>query len=660
MGAAIIAQGWNRPFMLAFFRKAVGTIWGQAIFAIMLLGLVIGLYAGDPSLTGLNPFSASSIATVGGNPVTEPDLRRRVANSLDAARRQQPELDMAQFVASGGVEGTLGQIIDARVLTEFGRLHGLVANDRVVGSLINRIPAFKGPTGAFDPKTYQDVLARLKVSDADFRKDFRAEAIIDMLQVPTRGAVRLPASVAEPYASLLLEARKGQIATIPSDAFGALPQPSEAEVKAFYDRNRARYTLPERRVARYATFSRDRFVGKVAPNEADVARFYQANAATYAAKDTRGFSQIIIQNEADAQKAAAAIRGGKPVAEVAKSLGLTPLTIAPLERPAFERQTDAKVAAAAFAAPRGGVAELRKSGLGWHVVRVDSVSGQAEQTLDQARPGIVAQLTAQKIDEAAAAFVTQLDDEANNGATFDDLAKKYGLATIVTPAVTQTGIDPDQAAYKPAPEMGIIMRDAFKAEPDDDPVVATLGAGKNFALWKLDRVIAAAPRPLAQIRDQVAADARADVQAKAASQIANGIVAKIEKGVPIAQAVAEAGVRLPPLSPAGGRRVDIMQAGQRVPPPLALMFAMVAKKAKALAMPDNRGYFVVYLDSVQRGNAAGVPGLLDQTRSQLSRLAGDEYLQQFVSAAKAEVGVSRNDAAVAALRKALAGGGTSQ
>lgn len=645
--------------MLAFFRSAVSSIWGKLILGIILLAFIVTLYEGrSPFGTG-TILGGSSLASVGSAPISEQELRRRVQNQLDAARRQQPDLDMAQFVAAGGVESTLRQMIDARTLTEFGRRHGLVASDRLVGSLLNQIPAFKGPTGQFDQRTYEGVLARIKQSDVDFRNDFRSEAIINMLQIPARGAVRLPASVAEPYAALLLETRKGQIGTIPADAFRSLPKPTEAELKAFYDRNLARYTVPERRIVRYATFSRDRFKGTVAPTEAEVTRFFNANAATYAAKETRGFTQIIIQSQADAEKALAAAKGGKTLADLAKSLGLTPQAVAPLERAAFERQADAQVAAAAFAAPRGGFAELRKSGLGYHLIRVDTVAGKAAQTLDQMRPTIVAQLTEQKIDEAAAAFVAQVDDEATGGATLDDLVKKYSLTAVVTPPVTQTGNDPDQPSYKPAPEMGIVMRDAFKADTDDDPVVAQLGSGREFALWKLDKIVAAAPRPLPQIRDQVEGDARAEAMAKAAGTIANGIVSKIEKGMPIAQAMAGAGVALPPLSPAGGRRIDIVQANpDRVPPPLALMFSMGAKKAKALAMPDNRGYFVVYLDRIERGNVASVPGLLDQSRGELSRAAGDEYLEQFVAAAKAEVGVKRNEASVAAIRKALASGGS--
>jgi len=660
MGAATIAQGRNALSMLAFFRNAVGSIWGKVILGVVLVAFIVTLYEGGGGFGSAGFSGGSNLASVGSSPITEVDVRRRVGNQLEAARQQRPDLDMAQFIAGGGLDKTLDQMIDARTLTEFGRMQGLLASDRLVGSLLNQIPAFKGPTGQFDQKTYESVLLRLKISDAAFRDDFRAEAVINMLQIPVRGAVRLPAGVAQPYAELLLESRRGQIGTIPAEVFTALPAPTEADLATFYGRNTARYTVPERRIVRYATFNSDRFKGKVTPTDADVQRFFQNNAASFAAVDKRSFTQIIVQQQADAEKALAALRGGRPIADVAKSLGLSPLQVAPTDRDGFAKQTAPQVAAAAFAASNGGFAALQRSGLGFHVIRVDSVDVRPAKTIDQARPQIIAQLTEQKIAEATASFVAQLDSEASDGATFDELAKKYALTTVVTPAVTPTGNDPDQPGYKAAPEMAVIMRDAFKAEADDDPIVVQLGSPREHALWKLDRIVPAAARPLSAIRDQVMADARADAAAKAAGKIANAIVAKIDKGMPIAQAMAEAGVKLPPLSPAGARRIDIVQSQDRVPPPLALMFSMVAKRAKALAMPDNRGYFVVYLDSVERGNPASVPGLLDRSREELSKLAGDEYLQQFVAAARAEVGSTRNAIAVAALKKALASGGATQ
>ncbi len=646
--------------MLAFFRRAVASPWGAGVLGLVLIAFIVTLYEGRSPFGSINISGSSTVATVAGASIDEAELKRRIDNALKAAKQQRPDLDMAQFVSAGGLDQTLDQMIAARALSEFGQQRGLTASNKLIGSMLNQIPAFKSATGAFDENMYRSVLARAGISESDFRKQAADEAIINMLQIPVRGAVKLPAGVTAPYAALMLEARQGQIVTIPSEAFANLPAPTDAELATFYSRNAAKYTLPERRIVRYALFDRERFRAAVAPNDEEIARFYQQNAASYAASDKRGFTQLVIGSQVDAEKALAAVKSGQAIADVAKTLGLSPLKVAPTDEKAFARQTTPDVARAAFAAPKGGIAALVKSGLGFHIVKVDSAETKPAQTLAMARASIVAQLSEQKIDEAAATFVGKLDDEASRGATFDDLVKQYGLTTIVTPAVTAAGLAPDQPAYKPAPEMALILRDAFRTEPNEDPAVLPLGAAKSFALWKLDSVVAAAPRPLAAIRDQVMADARLNAAAKAARTVADAMAASITKGTPLAQAIATAGVRLPPPSPVKARRIDLARSQQRVPPPLAMMFSMVAKKAKPLEMPDNKGYFVVYVDTITRGDVQTEPALMAQSNSELSRLASDEYLGQFLAAVKAEVGTTRNAAAIAALKKSLGGSAASQ
>jgi peptidyl-prolyl cis-trans isomerase D len=156
----------------------------------------------------------------------------------------------------------------------------------------------------------------------------------------------------------------------------------------------------------------------------------------------------------------------------------------------------------------------------------------------------------------------------------------------------------------------------------------------------------------------VMTDAQVDRAARGAKMAADAIVAKVNKGMPLAQALAEAGVKLPAPKPAGGRRLDIVQAAEKVPPPLSLMFGMTQKSARVLAVPQSAGWFIVYLDKIISGDTKQAAPLITATQAQMTRVIGDEYVQQFASAIKAKVGVARNDAAVAAFKRSLTGGTT--
>lgn len=640
--------------MMTAFRRFATSPIGVAVFAVILIAFVVTLYEGQSAFGGAAG-RGNGLATVGDDTIGEAEAIRRAQNQLDAARQQAPGLDMTAFVAQGGAERTIEQMINGRALEVFAADQGLIASRKLVDGAIASIPAFNGPDGKFDRTTYLALLQQRKIPESQLREDFAREAVTKALLIPVAGAAAVPAGVVQPYAALLLEARSGLIGVVPTQAFASNTPVPAAEIANFYRRNIARYTVPERRTIRYATFERTRFEGKIVPTEAEIAGAYKADAAKYAGRETRGFTQIIVQKAADAQALVTKINAGTAMADAAKSIGLEALTVSPGDKAAFARLTGPKVADAAFAAPRGSIAALAQSGLGYHIVRVDSVAAIAGQTLAQARGEIVAALLKTKIDQALADLVAKIDEDINEGATFDDVAKKYGLAAESTPPITAAGLAPDVERFALPENVKPLLRDAFQAETSDDPQVASVANGTAYVLYHMDRVIPSAPRPLNAIAPQVAADARIDGAAKAAKKVADMIVAKVNKGMPLAQALSSAGVALPAPRPAGGRRLDLAQAGDKVPPQLALMFGMAEKRAKVLAAPQAAGWYIVYLDKIVSGDAKAAQPLIAATQQQLARVVGDEYVAQFAASVRAHVGVKKNDAAIAAFKRSLTG-----
>lgn len=654
MGAAINAQGRIILPMMTFFRRFATSPIGLAVFAVIIIAFIVTLYEGQ-SLSGAAG-AGGSLASVDGKAVTEAEATRAVQNQLEGARRENPELDMATFVNQGGAERTIDQLINGRALEAFAAANGLIASRKLVDGAIASIPAFAGPNGAFDRTTYLGILSQRQIPEKQLRDDFGREAVSKMLLAPIAGGATIAGGVVLPYASLLLETRRGQIAFVPAALFATASPPSDADVTTFYQRNIARYTVPERRIIKVAQFDRTRFEGRIAPTEAEIATAYKAAAAQYAGRETRTLTQIIVANKSDAEALLARVRGGTPMASAATSLGLEALAVPSTDKAAFAKLTGPRVADAAFAAPTGGVAALAQSGLGYHVVRVEAVQNVAGRTLDQVRGELVASLSKVKVDEALADLVAKIEDDINDGATFDDVVKKEGLTATSTPAITASGLAPDAQGFTLPPELQPLLRDAFQADTGDDPQVASVGNGAAYVLYHMDRVIPAAPRPLGAIKDQVTADARNDRATRAAKRVADAIAAKVGGGIPFAQAMATAGVVLPPPAAAGGRRLDVMRDTAQVTPPLATLFSLAPRRARVIEAPKNAGWIIVYLDAITPGDARQAPPLVAETQRQLGGLVGNEYVEQFVNAIKAKVGVKRNEGAIATFRKSLTGG----
>ena len=645
--------------MLSFFRRIINSKAGIVVTFIVLGVIALAFAAGD--ITGLGSgagaLSGGNVATVGGQKVGAAELRSRVQTELQAARQQQPTATMEQLLEQGGLQSVLDRTINGLALERFGHDQGMVVSKRSIDGVIASIPGLRGPNGQFDPANYQRLLADQKLTDAQVRTDIARDIIAQQLMLPTQGATQVPMKVALPYASLLLEKREGQIGFIPAKAVDAGAAPTDADLQTFYRRNIARYTVPERRVVRYALVSPDQVKARATPTDAEIAAAYKQQASRFAAAEKRTIAQVVVADQAGATALAAKVKGGTPIADAARAAGLEPAVQTGVTKQAYAAAATPAVADAAFAAQRGGVIGPVRGPLGWIVARVDGIEQVPGKTLEQARPELVGELSKQKLQQALSDVHDRLDDALAKNATFNEAVADQKLAGQTTPALLANGVNPDAPTAQPDPAVAAVVAAAFQMAEGDPAQLVPVGTDGGFAVVAIGRVVAAAPRPLAQVRAQVAADVSADRARAAARKLAADILARVNKGMPLAQAMAGSGRALPPVQPASAMRAQLAQQQGNVQAPLALMFSMAKGNAKLLEAPQNAGWLIVKLDTVIPGNAAGTPAAVTGARGSIAQLVGREYAEQFARAVRNAVGVKTDTAALAKVRADLTGNG---
>lgn len=645
--------------MLAFFRRLthskVGVIITFLVLGVIALAFAAGDVTGLSSMTGGAGITGGDVATVGKAEVSANELKTQAQTQLEGFRQQQPTLDMATFVNQGGFEGTLDRIISSMALEQFGRAQGMVVSKRSVDGQIASIPALQGPTGKFDENLYRQVLAQRKLTDAQIRSDIVRDTFAQQLTIPSTGATQVSSQLALPYASLLLEKRTGTIGFIPAAVVPAGAAPSDADLNTFYTRNIARYTVPERRIIRYAVVSPDQVKTQAAATDAEIAKAYQQDRARYAATEKRTITQVVVADQAGATALAAKVKAGTSLADAARAAGLEASTQAGVEKAAYAGTASAQVADAVFAAASGAVIGPVRTQLGWTVAKVDKIENVAGRSLDQVRGEIAAALGIQKAAAALSDIHDKIDDSLSKNATFDEVIADQKLKPVTTPALIASGINPDDATSKPDPAIAPLVAAAFQAADGDGPQLVQLGTDGGFAVVALGRVVRATPRPLAQVRAAVLQDVTAERSRQAARKVAADVLARINKGMTIQQSLAQTKLPIPAARPLTASRAQIAADPRGAPPALALMFSMAPNTAKTLAAPDDSGWFIIKLDSIASGNAAGNDAAIKAARANIGRSVGREYVEQFAKAVRVDVGVKTNATALARTRAELLG-----
>jgi peptidyl-prolyl cis-trans isomerase D len=647
--------------MLSFFRRVSKSKIGTWVMAAILIAILAGFAVADISNfgsgnVGFGGMSSSTLAEAGDQDVTEREMSEQMQRRLQQVRAENPNADYATI--AGDFDALLNSLLDERSLIAFGDKYGFRLSKPLIDAEIAQLPQAKGLNGQVSDQSYQAFLAQQRLTDAQVRQIIAGGMLQRLLIAPVAANARVSVGMATPYASMLLEAREGEAAAVPIDQFKAGLKPTDAQLQQFYTANRKRYMIPEQRVLRFATIGPDQ-VASVSASPQEIADYYNKNQATYGAKETRNLSQVVVPDQATANAIAARAKAGGTLAAAAAPAGsnaaVTSLTDE--TRQAYSSVAGDKVAAAVFSAPSGALVGPLQSDFGWVVVKVDSVKSQGGKTLAQATPEIAAKLNADKRKGAIEDLVNTVQDAVDEGSNFSEAAAKAKLPVTSTPLIVANGTSRADPNFKLAPNMSAAVKTGFEIAANDPPEVVSLGGDQGYVMVSPQQVVAAAPAPLANIREQVASDWINDQAQKRARAAADAIAAKAAQGVSLADAVKQTGVALPPVLPLAARRIQIAQAQGQVPPPLKLLFTLEQGKARVAPVPQAKAFFVVKVNKIVPGNATLQPALIARMQGELQQAVADDYAREFLAAVRANMKAKRNESAIATLKARLVSGG---
>lgn len=631
------------------FKSRFGLIFTIAFIGLIGLAFAVSDVANTGSFGGLS--GGDNVAVVGDEKVSAAELTASATNALDQMRQQNPTLSMTAFIAQGGLTEVLTQLLDRRAISEWARENGLGAGPNLVNSEIRRIPGFAGPDGRFSEAAYQQALASRGLTDATVRRDLADGLLAQQTLVPAAFGAKAPSKVALRYAALTKERRQGGLAMIASAAFAPRGDPTSAQLSAYYNANKRDFIRPERRVLRYASFDAAA-LGDVTPTDAEIAARYNRDRAQYAAREERALTQVIVPTREAAQ--AIARRGGGALEAAAREAGLQPAKVPAIARQAYAGQSSQGVAQAVFAAPSGSIAPPARGGLGWYVVRVDSIVRTPARSLAQVRGAISAALLEEKRSRALAELAADVEERIDQGSALTDIARSLKVELQTTPPVVATG-QVYGAANQRVPEVLVpALATAFEME-EAEPQIAPLAGGQTYLIYETSRITPSAAAPLAEIRADVVAAWKRSVGAAAAKAAADRILARVAKGEALSAALAAEKVPLPAADRVDMTREELVSQGQRVPPPLALLFSMARGSVKKLEAPGDAGWYVVMVDAIEPGRIAPNDPVLVQARSGIGQMMGREYGDALRLAIRKDVGIERNPEAIAAVRKRLVG-----
>jgi peptidyl-prolyl cis-trans isomerase D len=590
--------------MLQAIRSKAGSFVVKLLFVLLIL--TFGIWGiGDIFRTRS---SDTAVATVGDHSIRADELQTALRRALEQlSARFGSAIDLQQAKQLGLVDATLNQLIDRSLIDqEVARLQ-LDVSDDLIRSVITGNPSFKGSDGRFDHGLFNALLAANRLTEDQYvallRHDIPRN---DLLHAVTDGVVA-PQSMIDPLYQHRNEKRVADIVSLPDAGAGDVGQPSETELRSFYEAHHDLFRAPEYRGFTLASLNPADLAKDIEIPESKLKEEYDQRQDELQIPERREVEQILAPSEEKSKEAEAALAAGKDWREVAATIaGQNPDTIdlGLLKREEMPNALGEVV----FELPLDKQSEPVKTSLGWHILRVVKIEPPVTQSFDQAKAQLEADLAHQDAVDRIYKVANQVDDALAGGATIGDAAAKFGLKTTTVAAVDVGGHDPDEKPVALPVSPKDVLKLAFATNEGQASRVTETPDGGILVL-RTDKVISSAVKPLGEVKEKAIAAWQADKRREIVAKQAEELAAAVKPGGKLAAVAAEKGLKAT-ISPPFTRH-----PGQDSPVPVVLVDKLFATKpGEVVTASDPAGSYVAQLDEVQRPENAPQSATADLSR----------------------------------------------
>lgn len=517
--------------MLNQLRRGASSLVAKILMAVLVLSFAVwGIHG---AFTG---YGEDTIAEVGDTTITLQRFQEEYQRASQGLAQQIGRPLSPEMAAQLGIpQQVLGRLVTDAVIENVAHDLGLGISDTELARQIQADPTFQDKSGAFDRGLMQRLLAQNGFTEADYVAAIRDLALRRQLAEGFVGGITAPKTLIEASDRYANEERTIR-AVVLTPAMAPPPaDPAEDALKAYFDAHAAEFRAPEYRGFTVVTLDPKTMIDPAAVPEEQVRAAYAAGGNRFGTPEMRRVIQIRFPDEAAAKAAAAAMTGGKPLAEVLKELGMTEADV-DLGVVPKSALVDPAVADAAFALDKGGITVVAGR-FGPALVEVTEITPAGMQPFEAVEATLRAELAARQGNTAAIHLRGEVEDARAEGGTLAEIAERFKLPLVTVPPVTAEGVARDGTTAD-VPHADTLIKAVFAADPDTETDPVDFGREGGTQWFDLGEVIPARDQTLDEVRPAVIAAWKGEEEAKALAAMATAVADQLRAGTPIEELAA--------------------------------------------------------------------------------------------------------------------------
>ena len=513
----------------------------QKLLSRILLGVVVLALSGGMLLylvpTGPGGSTQSStdvVAKVGDQTVTVAEIRQQLDQIKE--RNQVPPMLVPYYA-----QQILRQmLLQKEMQYEADRLGMHVSNDEIADRIRLILPAAFNGGVPIAPDQYASLVqSRTQMSVPQFEDAIRLALLQEKFQkLVTDGISAGPAELQEEFKYRNEKVKLDYAFLKPEDLESKITL-SDADIKAAYEKNKARYQVPEERVVRYAIVDVNQIRQNLHIPDSQLEAQYKQNIQQYQVPNRVHVEHILFLTvgKTDAEAEEIKKRAEDVLKQVKKGANFEELAKKYSEDPGtkdkggdlgwiVQGQTVPEFEKVAFSLPKGSISDLVKTQYGFHIIKIIDKETMHTKSFEEVKDSILTPMLLTEADKQASDISDKLSQaiRQSNKISLDDLAKQYHLTVGQTRPVSATD---------PLIELGnspnIKLSDTiFQLRQGE--VSLPVHTDRGYLVLDVSKILPAHQGSLEEVRDKVISDLKQEKASDEARAKAQELVKRVKAG----------------------------------------------------------------------------------------------------------------------------------
>ena len=619
-------------------RKGAGRLLGMILMGMLVVSF--GVWGIADIFRG---YGQQTLISVGDTEISSQDYMRAqqdVLRSMSAQAKRSLSLQEAR--ALGLDRQVLERLIGGAAVDNHAKSLHLSIADSTLLEQIMKDPAFKDAAGNFSPLAFQQAMQTIGMNEQGYLNSLRERNLRRQILTTVGKVVNSPDMLISALNSYNGETRTLRYVLVPESVVGTIPDPSEEDLKRYYENHQTKFTQPEFRKIGVLAVTPETVKDQVTITEADLKAAYEANKDTLGKPERRQVQQISFPDLAAANAAYQKLQSGTDFVALAKEQNLseTDIDLGVLSR---AQLADPAIAEAAFNLELNKVAEPVTGKLGGVVLlRVTLIEPGKTPTYEEAKPELEKTLLKERAAGAIFDLHDKIEDQLGSGSRLSEIADKFKITYQLIDQVDREGRKPDGSAVT-LPAQKDLLNAAFATDTgvENDPIDAK---DEGVIWYEVLGVVPEQVKPFDQVKDEAAKDWRSDELRTKVAKYAQDLVTSLNGGKTLEEVAKDLKAEVMTSDPVkrDGITVNVL------PPAVAQAFTLPVKGYGSAPSAAEEGRIVFQVDKVTPPEPLAAAEA-DRLKQQLGLLISEDAISEYFAALETRYGVKVNQPALAKL-----------